>query len=289
MRRAILSLAAAAVALSIAGPVFGYCRTTTVPIPAGYDPTQTGCIFDGTPLVWPSMPVTYQLEQEASSQTTLADATAIVDKSFAKWAAVECSAVDPQQHPNLSFRNAGPTDAGYAGCEGGPCGFSAKDAPHVIVFRDQGWPYSDPANTLALTTVTYGVETGHIFAADTEINSAPGHVLSNTTPPPIGAYSLEAIVTHEAGHFIGLAHSQDATAVMFAFYQPDAVALAADDTAGVCAAYPPPGPSKGCECAAVGREGSTTGVAATELALCVALARRRRRPTRDVACRPARP
>ncbi len=276
MLRATVSLVVCATALSVAAPVHGFCRTTTTPIPAGYDPTATGCIPEGTPLAWPSMPVTYELEQEASSQVTFADATAILDRSFAKWSAVQCSPTAPTDHPGITFRNTGPTDSGYANCEGGPCGFTAQTAPHVILFRDQGWPYTDPSNTLALTTVTYGVETGHIFAADTEINSAPGHVLSTTIPPPSGAYSLEAIVTHESGHFIGLAHSQFDTAVMYAFYQPDAVTLTADDVAGVCAAYPPPGPSKGCSCRMAKGEGAA-GAAAGAIVLGAAAARRRRR------------
>jgi len=278
MRRAHASSAAFALALAFAGDASAYCRTTTVPIPAGYNPTQNGCIGEGTPLVWPSMPVTYEIEQEASSQIDLAEATAILDRSFAKWSQVACSEVDPMQHPDLSFRNEGPTDAGYAGCEAGPCGFTAQDAPHVILFRDSVWPYNDPTNTLALTTVTYGVETGHIFVADTEINTTPGHTISITTPAVGGAYSLEAIMTHEAGHFIGLAHSPVSTAVMYAYYQKDAITLTQDDTDAICAAYPIPGPSKGCSAGAANREGGAAGAVA--LALGAGLARRRWRSTR---------
>ncbi len=283
MRPALGSLTAFAVAFAVAGPVHAYCRTTTEPIPAGYDPTATGCISSGTPLAWPSMPVTYELEQQASSQIDLADATAILDRSFAKWSEVPCSATNLTDHPELSFQNVGPTDAGYVDCEAGPCGFTAEDAPHVVIFRDKDWPYNDPANTLALTTVTYGVDTGHIFAADMEINSGPGHTLSAEAPPPTGAYSLEAIMTHEAGHFIGLAHSQIDTAVMYAFYQPDAVTLTTDDMDAICAAYPIPAPSKaGCSFSAAKPDGRLAGTAAVALALCAATARRRARsaPTR---------
>jgi hypothetical protein len=220
------------------------------------------------------MPVTYQIEQEASSHTSLLEATTIVDRSFAKWAAAEC-ATGSSRRPALSFQNLGPTDSGYAPCDGGPCGYPARTAPHVIIFRDQGWPYNDPTNTLALTTVTFGEDSGNIYAADTEINSAPGHVLSTATPPPSGALSLEAIVTHEAGHFIGLAHSQVANAVMYAYYQQDAVSLTADDIAGVCAIYP----SKGCSCG-MARPGNDCVGCAGALAVCVVVARRRQRSSR---------
>ncbi len=281
MRRALVSLPALAAALAFSGMADAYCRTTTVPIPPGYDPTVNGCIPDGTPLIWPAMPVTYQIEQEASSQVDLAQATTIFDRSFAKWSEVACSAVDPTLHPDISFRNAGPTDAGFSDCEAGPCGFTAEDAPHVILFRDTVWPYNDVANTLALTTVTYGVDSGHIYVADTEINSTAGHTISVTTPPPSDAYSLEAIMTHEAGHFIGLAHSATETAVMYAFYQPDAVALTEDDANGVCAAYPVPGPvTGGCSASIAKPDGSAAGAGALALALSVALAGRRSRRAR---------
>ncbi len=54
-------------------------------------------------------------------------------------------------------------------------------------------------------------------------------------------YDLQSVFTHEAGHFLGLAHSPDSSATMFAVYTPGSTAfrsLAADDVAGVCAVYP---------------------------------------------------
>jgi hypothetical protein len=243
-----LALFAGLLAFVLARGAHAYCRTTTSPIPAGYDPTATGCITTGAFLSWPQMPVTYQLEMEASKQVSLAEATPIFERSFAKWAAVSCLGEDAPHPPALSFQDLGPTDAGYSACEAGPCGYDAQSAPHVIIFRDKSWPYNDPSNTLALTTVTFGEDTGHIYAADMEINSF-GHTIATSVPPPAGAYSLEAIATHEAGHFVGMAHSQIDTAVMFARYQPAAVTLTQDDIDGICAIYPqepPTQPSGGC-------------------------------------------
>ena len=57
---------------------------------------------------------------------------------------------------------------------------------------------------------------------------------------------LENVFAHELGHYLGLAHSTEAEATMFA----SAVAgetlkrdLAADDVEGLCAAYPPGTPT----------------------------------------------
>jgi Matrixin len=258
----------AALACTVPHVADAYCRTTTVPIPAGYDPTTSGCISEGVPLAWPTMPVTYQLEQQASKQVSLEAATPIFEMSFAKWGAVTCfDASGSDDTPAVSFQDLGSTDAGYASCEAGPCGYSANTAPHVIIFRDDGWPYNDPSNTLALTTVTFGEDTGHIYAADMEINTFE-HQIATGTPLPSGTYSLEAIATHEAGHFIGMAHSQIDTAVMYAHYQPDAVSLTMDDIEGVCAIYPPQSPKAGGSgCAAgggLGRSSTRAGVPAEE-------------------------
>jgi hypothetical protein len=222
------------------------------------------------------MPVTYQLEQQASKQVSLAQATPVFDLSFAKWGAVTCFDAGSSDTPAVSFQDLGPTDAGYASCEAGPCGYTANTAPHVIIFRDADWPYNDPSNTLALTTVTFGEDTGHIYAADMEINTFE-HQISTTTPLPSSAYSLEAIATHEAGHFIGMAHSQIDTAVMYAHYQPDAVSLTADDIDGVCAIYPRTSPKAArgsCAASAVPAEETASWVMVPGLALALVAVRR---------------
>jgi hypothetical protein len=290
MQRPALSLALATMALAVPVRASAYCRTTTARVPAGYDPTASGCINVGTALAWPSMPVTYQIEQESSNQVALATATSAFDRAFGKWATALCAASDagsyaPTDHPALSFVNLGPTDAGYAPCEAGPCGYTAQAAPHVIIFRDQAWPYNDPANTIALTTVTFGVDDGHIFAADMEINSFE-HPISTELPPPANTFSLEAIATHEAGHFVGLAHSQVDSAIMFAFYQPSAVNLTNDDTAAICAAYPPEKPANGgCSCNQAGEQrGDAPWVAFLPAVLATSSRRRRRRPRAARLC-----
>jgi matrixin len=281
--RLLTLVAAAATILAVPANARAYCRTTTVPIPAGYDPTASGCITEGTPLAWPSMPVTYELQEQASTQIPLAEAIPILDRSFAKWAQASCGGGDASRSPSVSFADRGPTDAGFTPCEAGPCGYTPEDAPHVVIFRDAAWPYNDPANTLALTTVTFGVDTGHIYAADMEINSHE-HTISTSVPPPSGAFSLEAIVTHEAGHFVGIAHSAIDTAVMFAHYQPDAIALTADDVAAVCAIYPPSNgvSSGGCSCVEAKRAKGTTALALASFGVIAAGIRRRRRTSRRV-------
>jgi Matrixin len=278
---------ALAVALAVtahAAPAAAYCRTTTVSIPAGYDPTVSGCITEGVPIAWPSMPVTYELNQAASTQISLADAQPIFDAAFASWAAVTCGGAEAGAgggagggaRPALSFDALAPIDAPYDSCpdDAEACEQAEAAGPHQIIFRDGGWPYDDVANTIALTTVTFGTDDGHVFSANMEINSYDFHFSTSATPP-MGYVSLGAVARHEAGHFIGLAHSQIDTATMYAFYQPGMIGLTQDDVDGVCVIYPPS--TGGCACSAVSRSRADggLGIGAGVVAL-AALARRRR-------------
>ena len=91
---------------------------------------------------------------------------------------------------------------------------------------------------------------------------------------------LQNTLTHESGHFIGLAHSPVPGATMNATTQPGETlkrSLAPDDAAGVCAIYPEA--SGGCGC------GGGEGTGAASLLAAAALLRRRRR--RQDTTRPA--
>ena len=221
----------------------GFCRTITAPLPANYDPTADGCYEppSGTayiPLWWRNACVGFSVQQDASKQVSYADADAIAQKAFAKWSAPSCAgegdAGASAGVPSIQAQDEGPVacaEVGYS--ESGP-------NQHVIVFRDESWPHNDQYNTLALTTVTFDTDTGEILDADMEVNTAQ-HTVVVTTPVPAGAYDLESIFTHEAGHFFGLAHTPTKTAIMYAFYQPAATSLTSDDIGGICSVYLPDG------------------------------------------------
>ncbi len=272
MRAALAVLPLALAALLYAPSARAYCRTTSTPVPAGYDPTVHGCWTKGTPLGWKTNRAPYGVSAAASNQVSLADATRIADLAFDAWNSASC----PDGAPDMQAYDDGPISSVP---EGSDCSNSntCDAATHdVIVFDDGVWPHDDPANTLALTTVTFGVDDGAIFEAYTEVNSTPSHPLTTQEPPPAGSatYDLQAILTHEAGHFLGLAHAHDTTSIMYAYYKPGKIELTSDDVAGLCAIYPQP-KSSGCA-AAPGTGGGGAGLMLAGLVLAGALRRRRR-------------
>ncbi len=88
-----------------------------------------------------------------------------------------------------------------------------------------------------------------IYDADVEINSADFDI--NVTGDASGA-DLESILTHEFGHFLGMAHAgaTDPDATMRAGWNgtgTDLRTLTHDDEEGICKIYPP-GRSAGTSC-----------------------------------------
>jgi hypothetical protein len=281
--RPAVRLAAFAAVLALAAVLVparagAFCRTTTVKPTVPYEPSTQGCWLQGTPLAWESgARVPYSISAGASAQVDLADATRVAQLAFAAWNSAMCATGNT---PDVQVYDNGPVsvDAAANDCGLVQCDPTFHDPQHVIVFDDAAWPHNDPTSTLALTTVTYGVNSGEIYDADMEINTAQ-HTISPAEPPPPGAYDLQSIMTHEAGHFLGLAHATDTHSIMYSQYQPGAIALTQDDVDGICTIYPQhPAAKAGCACeSAPAGPGSLALTACAALGLLVGVRRARRR------------
>lgn len=226
--------------MALPAAAHGYCRTadcatkqylSQVCAPAQPD----DC---GTPFHWPSPCVGYAVQKDASAHVSLADTEAAVAAAFATWMKADCEGGD---NPRLQMDYMGPVE-----CQAQEYDQSKKNA-NIIVFRDEAWPYQGASGVLAFTTVSYNAETGEIYDADMELNS---HDNELTTGDSAVKFDLLSILTHEAGHFLGLAHSADEDATMFARYEEGSTSLrdlTGDDAAGICAVYPPgAAPGEGC-------------------------------------------
>jgi hypothetical protein len=234
MHAFLRAFALVAVALALTAPreASAFCRTTTAAVPANYDAQRSGCITAGLLLYWKGACVTYALNQNAAADIPTEEATRIIDQAFATWVSSTCPGTG--QKVGISLANLGAVQCSEVRYNSG------SPNQNLIVFREDAWPYNDAANTLGLTTVTFNAESGEIYDADMEIN-ATGKNLSITDTVQANGFDLLSVITHEAGHFLGLAHATSNTATMFASYKPGTTtlrSLTSDDIDGLCAIYP---------------------------------------------------
>jgi hypothetical protein len=237
VRRFAVAAGLACAALLAAGRAQAYCRTTTVHEPVPFDPVQNGCWTQGKPLAWAAgQRIPYAFTQSPSASIDLFEAAHAAHVAFDAWNGASCFG----SAPNVQAYDDGPVsvDAAANDCGIRGCDSSVHDGLHVIVFDDSSWPFDDPNNTLAMTTVTYGVDSGEIYDADMQVNTWQ-HAISATEPPLDGTYDLQSILTHEAGHFFGFAHATSTVPIMYAQYQPGHTQLTPDDIDAICAVYPP--------------------------------------------------
>lgn len=214
-----------------------FCRTTscsTSPIGTGQLCTPADPNDCGKPLFWPSPCVGFTLQQDASKQVPLKDAETIFNTAFDAWKKAQCPGGGT---PRVRVDYLGPVS-----CDAQEYNYGDKKSlgnANIIMFRDDMWPHSGANNTLALTTVTFNTETGEIYDADMEVNTATNTITTGDTGVE---FDLLSIATHEAGHFLGLAHSPLDQATMTTQYMPgslDIRTLDSDDQAGICDIYPP--------------------------------------------------
>jgi hypothetical protein len=234
LERTVIAALLAFAVVGRAAPAAAFCRTTTVKAEAGFDPSETHHCWDqgGIPVYWASACVGYDLQQDAGAGITYGEAAAALSTAFALWTGATCLGGG---NPSITTVSGVPVVCNLA--QYNECGPNQ----HVIAFQDT-WPYADTSNELALTTVSYDLATGELYDADMEINATITNI-SIGSPVPEGSYDFASIVTHETGHFLGMAHATTTSATMYAHISPGETrrSLSADDVAGVCAIYPPNG------------------------------------------------
>jgi Matrixin len=243
-----------------------YCRTRNCP-DCARDP-GTGCTEGGALLAWPSSCVSFTMEESGSAYVDVDTATRLMTEAFARWSAADCdgSGARPSIEVGVSDARTSCEDVGYSARYGNA---------NSVVFRDERWPYESPYFELAATTITSDSD-GVIHDADLEINTTlPIFIAGETSAGGVvGAHDLRSIMVHEAGHFLGLDHSREDQAIMYATLQPGEVRseLSSDDVAAICDAYPP---ERGAACDSEPDHGLLTECA----------------PSPDAGCavRPARP
>lgn len=232
-----------ALALFTSAPAHAFCRTTTCDPFLDCDEDAEhccgedshGCAVNGEPLHWSGPCISFSAQEDGSEKRNIGfeELRTEVRAAFRRWVSSDCG---NDQLPGLKV-----ADFGAAQC-GRPEYNTDVNVPNanVWMFRDGDWPHEGQPNaTLALSTITYHLETGEIFDADVEINSFAQDV---TVGDDDVNFDLASIVTHEAGHFLGLSHTRVRGSAMVAGYTRGSTALrelSEDDEAGMCAIYEP--------------------------------------------------
>ena len=214
-----------------------FCRTMTVRAPADYDPTSTGkCFEGGVPLFWRNACIGYSVHDPPSKRVSYDDASNNLSIAFTVWTGASC----PTEGTGRSRASIDVRDLGPVGCE--VVQYKGRAAnQNVLVFRDDTWPYGP--QVLGLTTVVFAPDTGEIFGADMEINTKDMEPIAFRDPVD-KAYDFLSVTTHEAGHFLGIGHSDSKGSTMFARYDKGEThqrILSPDDVNAVCSIYRPDG------------------------------------------------
>lgn len=250
MSRALFATATALVLLGALAPSpsSAWCRmTTSARLPSASEP----CIFpdpEADPpehyLEWlrPCSSVTLSVSAP-SDDLTEAEVEGVLRRSIATWEAVSCGGVPFGIDIELMAERSTCDVPLYRDGGGG-------NANTIMFVRDWGAREYDPA-AFAITTVWHRRSTGEILDVDMEMNERRGPF---GICPDAGCVErtvdLENVITHELGHYLGIAHSEEIEATMYA----SAVAgetikrdLHPDDIEGLCVTYPAGTPGGACD------------------------------------------
>jgi hypothetical protein len=214
-----------------------FCRTTTEKSPPDYDSVTGGCWAKGVPLFWRNACVGYSIHRSASRKISYEDAADAMSTAFTRWTGATCPTEGTgRSRTSIDVRDLGPAECATVEYVSGVAN------QNIILFRDETWKYGK--SVLGLTTVVYAPETGEIYNADMEMNTLDMEPLAIKDPVAPDAYDLASVLTHEAGHFLGIAHSDVQGAAMYARYDQGQTSmrnLAPDDVQAICTVYRPDG------------------------------------------------
>jgi hypothetical protein len=222
----MLRLWVVSLVLLAAGQARAFCRRTTEMSSAG-----DTCATEGKPLEWRRSCISVSVLERRSTRIEFDRVRNVVDDSFATWMDVSCGG----RQVGLDVRQT----IQLAECEVPEYNPRGPNANTIVFVED--WAGDDlPSDAFGLTLVWHSPEDGEIFDADMQINETLGELGICGGVCSAGQVDMQNVITHEAGHFFGLGHSDVRDATMSARASVGEVSkrdLHQDDRDGLCAIY----------------------------------------------------
>ncbi len=201
---------------------------------------------------WLGSTIDFHLQNVSLDTVSDGDYQATVDAAMVSWQTVACDTCQGAKanvpgtpcpsHPiGFTLENKGfaHTDTLGPDCTGkdaqGKCTGYSPNGNFIIPIK-ANWPFG--VSVLSQTVVTANLSTGELVDADIAIDDVDHDFCVGNCSA--GRVNLCDTLTHEMGHALGLGHSPDAQATMYAFNtaQPgEKCSLAQDDRDGICHAY----------------------------------------------------
>ena len=293
VRGRALGLGAAALALSMVlceGSASAFCRSRAcefdkaLSVPCKKDPL--GCPTNGAELYWPTPSFDMWVNHNGSIKENISGEQLrdLLKQALASWTTATCGSSSPTIAVG-KIELMEDDDAIAAGLVQ-PSKATSDDpavTTSIVTFIDQGW-MKESADAIALTTTSFGTQSGRIFGADVELDSTDFRFTLDGDPSP--EYDLLSVLTHETGHVLGLADLTTPGPTMYGRYtelgSTDKRSLESDDEEGICTIYPAGRFDKdgGCGCRVAGSSGSHSGTWLGVGFAALGLAARRRRARR---------
>lgn len=155
----------------------------------------------------------------ASADVSQSTARATLQAAFDEWSNPGCSEFDAAEGTTTTSD---------------PGGTSSQ---HIVGFYESGWPGQWGSSTLAITLTSYSPSSCLISGSDMVFN---GDDWDFTTSGSNFDVDLQAVATHEAGHWLGLDHSTHPGSSLWPSWSggTDERTLTCDDSTAVCRSHP---------------------------------------------------
>lgn len=176
---------------------------------------------DGAPVFWDDPRVTYFINEAGSDDLGPGRSKDEVVRSFEAW----------NNHPGSALElvfggTTGEADYGYV---------PGEENINLVTWEEEEWEFDRTA--LMVTLTTFSTRTGKLLDADIVVNGA-SYTWGDGSDPRI--HDTANSMTHEVGHLVGLDHSKDREATMFASAPPGETKkrdLSEDDIKGMLVLY----------------------------------------------------